>query len=117
MEPAEVANEVIVAPKLEIPDKADAAAVDVPEPVKPEMPELAIEQPTLDIAAVNDAFALVGQSLSEFDAALLGTTSALRLPASSGDGITDDMKRAIIATAENTRRLVERSQSGGLVFS
>ena len=118
LEPAEDAGEVIVAPKLEIPDKADAAVPeDVTEPVDPEMPELAIEQPMLDIAAVNEALDLVRQSLSEFDAALSGTTASLRLPASSGDGITDDMKRAIIATAENTRRLVERSQSGGLVFS
>ncbi|GAA4446157.1 phage tail tape measure protein [Novipirellula rosea] len=118
LEPVEDAGEVIVAPKLEIPEKADAAVpVNVPEPVDPEIPELAIEQPMLDIAAVNEALALVRQSLSEFDAAISGTTSALRLPASSGDGITDDMKRAIIATAENTRRLVERSQSGGLVFS
>ncbi|GAA5509156.1 phage tail tape measure protein [Novipirellula caenicola] len=118
LEPVKDAGEVIVAPKLELPDKADAAVpADVPEPVKLEMPELAIEQPMLDIAAVNEALALVRQSLSEFDAALSGTTASLRLPASSGDGITDDMKRAIIATAENTRRLVERSQSGGLMFS
>ena len=75
------------------------------------------EEPALDVASINAAFASVRQSLTEFDMALSGATSRLQLPASSGDGITEDMKRAIIATAENTRRLVERSKSGGLVFS
>lgn len=104
-------DEVIEAPQLNIPaeDKPvdDGIAEIIPD----------TEEPTLDVEAINDAFATVRQSLTELDLALSGATSRLQLPASSGDGITEDMKRAIIATAENTRRLVERSKSGGLVFS
>ena len=69
------------------------------------------------LPAINDAFASVRQSLTEFDLALSGALRDCSSLLRSGDGITEDMKRAIIATAENTRRLVERSQSGGLVFS
>src|SRR6056297_140130 len=97
---------IIVAPKPELPKKADAT-VEVPwdaaPPAPGEMPGLAIDPETLDIAAVNAALAAVRQSLGEFDAALSGSTATMRWPASSGDGIPDDMKRAIIATAENTR--------------
>jgi TP901 family phage tail tape measure protein len=73
--------------------------------------------PTLDIAAITEAFASVGRSLAAFDSAITSSTSQLQLPAMSGGEFSEDMKRAIIQTAENTRRLVERSQSGGLVFS
>ena len=104
-------EEVIEAPQLNIPaeDKpVDEASAEV---------ESEVDDPALDVASINEAFASVRQSLTEFDMALSGATSRLQFPASSGDGITEDMKRAIIATAENTRRLVERSKSGGLVFS
>jgi len=73
--------------------------------------------PTLDIAAITEAFAAVGRALAAFDSAITSSTSQLQLPAMSGGEFSEDMKRAIIQTAENTRRLVERSQSGGLVFS
>jgi hypothetical protein len=73
--------------------------------------------PTLDIAAITEAFASVGRSLAAFDSAITSSTTQLQLPAMSGGEFSEDMKRAIIQTAENTRRLVERSQSGGLVFS
>jgi len=59
---------------------------------------------------------MVGRSLVAFDAALSRTTTQLQLPNASSGEFTEDMKRAIIQTAENTRRLAENSQSGGLVF-
>jgi TP901 family phage tail tape measure protein len=112
LEPIEpLDEELIAAPQLNIPE--DGKPVD--EAMAEVEPEA--EEPALDVASINAAFASVRQSLTEFDMALSGATSRLQLPASSGDGITEDMKRAIIATAENTRRLVERSKSGGLVFS
>ncbi|MCC9654620.1 phage tail tape measure protein [Rhodopirellula halodulae] len=104
-------EEVISAPLLNVPED-DKPVDEAMAEVEPEA-----EEPALDVVAINEAFASVRQSLTEFDMALSGATSRLQLPASSSDGITEDMKRAIIATAENTRRLVERSKSGGLVFS
>ena len=112
LEPIEpLDEEVIEAPQLNIPEEE--------KPVDEAMAEVEPEadEPALDVASINEAFASVRHSLTEFDLAFSGATSRLQLPASSGDGITEDMKRAIIATAENTRRLVERSKSGGLVFS
>jgi hypothetical protein len=75
------------------------------------------QTPTLDVVAINESFASIGKSLAAFDAALSATTTQLSLPSTGNGEFTEDMKRAIIATAENTRRLVERSQSGGLVFA
>lgn len=98
------AAEEIFAPQLKI------------EPVEKEAVEQAVEPPVLDIAAINEAFALVGRSLVAFDAALSGTTAQLQLPNASSGEFTEDMKRAIIQTAEHTRRIAENSQSGGLVF-
>ena len=112
LKPIEPLDEaVIAAPLLNIPED-DKPVDEAMAKVEPE-----VDEPALDVVAINEAFASVRQSLTEFDMALSGATSRLQLPASSGDGITEDMKRAIIATAENTRRLVERSKSGGLVFS
>ena len=84
-------------------------------PVAPR--ELPAEKPLLDVAAITQSFASVRRSLDEFDAALIHSTANLRIPPVASDGFSDDMKRAIIETAENTKRLVERSRSGGLVFS
>ena len=35
----------------------------------------------------------------------------------SGLGLSEDVQRAIVETANNTRKLAERSTGGGLVFS
>ena len=105
--------EVVEAPLLNV--APDEVAPD-DQPNLTEATDL-VEPPTFDIVAINAAFASVSQSLAEFDAALTNSTSHLTMPSSVGDGFSEDMKRAIVATAENTRRLVERSQAGGLVFS
>ena len=128
--------EVIVAPQLRLePEQADDPNVDgeqdnevvadnqvdvpfdLPEPTDQSDPTDLESSPTLDVAAITEAFASVGRSLAAFDSAIANSTSQLQLPAMSGGEFSEDMKRAIIQTAENTRRLVERSQSGGLVFS
>ncbi|EMI44159.1 hypothetical protein [Rhodopirellula sp. SWK7] len=128
--------EVIFAPQLRLdPEQADDMNVDgeqdnevaadnqvnVPldltEPIDQSDPTDPESSPTLDVAAITEAFASVGRSLAAFDSAIADSTSQLQLPAMTGGEFSEDMKRAIIQTAENTRRLVERSQSGGLVFS
>ncbi len=74
-------------------------------------------EPSLNLESVIASFSAVRVRLEEFDAALSQSVARLQMPSVSGEGLSDDVKRAIIQTAENTRRLVERSQSGGLVFS
>jgi hypothetical protein len=39
------------------------------------------------------------------------------MPPVTGEGLSDDVKRAIIQTAENTAQLAERARTGGFVFS
>ncbi len=108
----EIPVEKIAAPMLKV------APVDDVKPIaEPVEVDDATNEPTLDIDAINQAFASVGRSLAAFDAALSRSTTQSQLPSLSSGEFTEDMKRAIIQTAENTRRLVERSQSGGLVFS
>ena len=111
--------EEIAAPQLMIEPIEPGAVedIDVPNVETTEAVEETNESPTLDIAALTAAFASVGRSLVAFDAALSATTTQLQLPSEASGEFTEDMKRAIIQTAENTRRLVERSQAGGLVFS
>ena len=103
-------NEVVAENPVDVPLDLPELS-DQPDPIEMESP------PTLDVAAITEAFASVGRSLAAFDSAISDSTSHLQLPAMSGGEFSEDMKRAIIQTAENTRRLVERSQSGGLVFS
>ncbi len=110
--------EEIVAPQLmlEPVEPEPINDIDAPQVEAIEAIEEVTESPTLDIAAITEAFAMVGRSLVAFDAALSGTTTQLQLPNASSGEFSEDMKRAIIQTAENTRRLAENSQSGGLVF-
>ncbi len=42
---------------------------------------------------------------------------AAAMPQVAGEGLSDDVKRAIIQTAENTSQLAERARTGGFVFS
>jgi hypothetical protein len=55
--------------------------------------------------------------LEEFDAALSQSVARLQMPQVAGEGLSDDVKRAIIQTAENTSQLAERARTGGFVFS
>ena len=41
----------------------------------------------------------------------------LQMPQVASEGLSDDVKRAIIQTAENTSQLAERARTGGFVFT
>jgi hypothetical protein len=76
-----------------------------------------MEPQGLNLEPVLAAFESVRFSLGEFDATLSQSISRMAIPQIAADGLSDDVKRAIIQTAENTKSLVERSRSGGFVFS
>ncbi len=96
--------EEILAPQLMLEPVEPKPINDIDAP-QVEAIEAVTESPTLDIAAITEAFAMVGRSLVAFDAALSGTTTQLQLPNASSGEFSEDMKRAIIQTAENTRRI------------
>ncbi len=75
------------------------------------------QQPALNLDAILASFAAVRVRLDEFDAALSHSVARLQMPQVSGEGFSDDVKRAIIQTAENTAQIAERARTGGFVFS
>jgi TP901 family phage tail tape measure protein len=97
----------------------------VPPPVQAEVstPEEMVEpsfeeqQPLLNLDSILASFAAVGVRLTEFDAALSQSVARLQMPSVTGEGLSDDVKRAIIQTAENTAQLAAQSRTGGFVFS
>ncbi len=112
---------------------ANDSELDVPE-VEPELglqpvdaevssPEDFIEptavdqEPSLNLESIMASFAAVRVRLEEFDAALSQSVARLQMPQVAGEGLSDDVKRAIIQTAENTSQLAERARTGGFVFS
>jgi hypothetical protein len=109
-EPLDEEPEVIVAPKLAIDDQPDdAIAQQEPEPD-------AIADSGLQ--RINDRLVAIGQHLMKSNELLAGGSGNLSESGErSGLGLSEDVQRAIVETANNTRKLAERSTGGGLVFS
>ncbi len=109
-------------PELEVPEVAPELG---PQPMDAEVssPEDFIEptavdqEPSLNLESIMASFAAVRVRLEEFDAALSQSVARLQMPQVAGEGLSDDVKRAIIQTAENTSQLAERARTGGFVFS
>ncbi len=109
-------------PELEVPEVEPEIGL---QPVDAEVssPEDFIEpttvdqEPSLNLEAIMASFAAVRVRLEEFDAALSQSVARLQMPQVAGEGLSDDVKRAIIQTAENTAQLAERARTGGFVFS
>ena len=80
-------------------------------------PSIAEQQPSLNLESLLASFAAVRVRLDEFDAALSLSVARLQMPQVTSEGLSDDVKRAIIQTAENTSQLAERARTGGFVFS
>jgi TP901 family phage tail tape measure protein len=80
-------------------------------------PSITDQQPSLNLESLLASFAAVRIRLDEFDAALSLSVARLQMPQVTGEGLSDDVKRAIIQTAENTAQLASRARTGGFVFS
>ena len=109
-------------PELDVPEVQPEIGL---QPVDAEVssPEDFIEptavdqEPSLNLESIMASFAAVRVRLEEFDAALSQSVARLQMPQVAGEGLSDDVKRAIIQTAENTSQLAERARTGGFVFS
>jgi len=99
----------------EIAPQPMVAEVATPEDmVEPSFTE---QQPSLNLESLLASFVAVRVHLDEFDAALSLSVARLQMPQVTGEGLSDDVKRAIIQTAENTAQLASRARTGGFVFS
>jgi TP901 family phage tail tape measure protein len=109
-------------PELEVPEVEPELGLQ-PMDAEVSSPEDFIEptavdqEPSLNLEAIMASFAAVRVRLEEFDAALSQSVARLQMPQVAGEGLSDDVKRAIIQTAENTSQLAERARTGGFVFS
>jgi TP901 family phage tail tape measure protein len=109
-------------PELEVPDVEPELGL---QPMDAEVsspddfiePTAVDQEPSLNLEAIMASFAAVRVRLEEFDAALSQSVARLQMPQVAGEGLSDDVKRAIIQTAENTSQLAERARTGGFVFS
>ena len=112
----------VIEPEVEVPEVEPELGL---QPMDAEIssPEEMIEptagepEPSLNLESVLASFAAVRVRLDEFDAALSQSVARLQMPQVIGEGLSDDVKRAIIETAENTAQLAERARTGGFVFS
>ncbi len=96
------------------PQPMDAEVATPEDMVEPSITE---QQPSLNLESLLASFAAVRVRLDEFDAALSLSVARLQMPQVTGEGLSDDVKRAIIQTAENTAQLASRARTGGFVFS
>ncbi len=80
-------------------------------------PQFDEQEPSLDLQPLLASFAAVRDRLDEFDAALSQSVARLQIPQLAGTELPDEVKRAIIQTAENTAQLAERVRAGGFVFA
>jgi len=109
-------------PELEVPEVKPELGLQ-PMDAEVSSPEDFIEptavdqEPSLNLESIMASFAAVRVRLEEFDAALSQSVARLQMPQVAGEGLSDDVKRAIIQTAENTSQLAERARTGGFVFS
>lgn len=109
-------------PELEVPEVEPELGL---QPIETEVassgqsiaPTEEAPEPSLNIESLLASFAAVRVRLEEFDAALSESVARLQMPQVAGEGLPDDVKRAIIDTAENTAQLAERARTGGFVFS
>jgi hypothetical protein len=98
-----------IAPQLDAGQEASPDAT-----TDPAMEE---EPPSLNLESLLASFAAVRVTLDEFDAALSQSVARLQMPQVASEELPDDVKRAIIQTAENTAQLAARARTGGLAFS
>jgi TP901 family phage tail tape measure protein len=109
-------------PELEVPEVEPELGLQ-PMDAEVSSPEDFIEptavdqEPSLNLESIMASFAAVRVRLEEFDAAMSQSVARLQMPQVAGEGLSDDVKRAIIQTAENTSQLAERARTGGFVFS
>ncbi|KAA1258275.1 Phage-related minor tail protein [Rubripirellula obstinata] len=109
-EPLDDEPEVILAPKLVIDDQPDDAIAQQ-EPNAEAIADSGLRQ-------INDRLVAIGQYLMKSNELLAGGSGNLSESGErSGLGLSEDVQRAIVETANNTRKLAERSTGGGLVFS
>ncbi|MFN9420981.1 MAG: hypothetical protein ACK578_26305, partial [Pirellula sp.] len=109
-------------PELEVPEVEPELGL---QPIDAEVsspedfiePTVEDQEPSLNLESIMASFAAVRIRLEEFDAALSQSVARLQMPQVAGEGLSDDVKRAIIQTAENTSQLAERARTGGFVFS
>ena len=112
----------VIDPEVEVPEVEPELGLQ-PMDAEVSSPEEMIEptagepEPSLNLESVLASFAAVRVRLDEFDAALSQSVARLQMPQVIGEGLSDDVKRAIIETAENTAQLAERARTGGFVFS
>ena len=109
-------------PELEVPEVEPELGLqpmdaEVSSPEDFIEPTAADQEPSLNLESIIASFASVRVRLEEFDAALSQSVARLQMPQVAGEGLSDDVKRAIIQTAENTSQLAERARTGGFVFS
>jgi TP901 family phage tail tape measure protein len=115
--------EVIVAPQLVI----EAEAVE-PEPNAIVEEPAAEPEPTIDevptdnldsgLQQINARLIAIGQHLMKSNELLAAGSGGLDPTGErSGLGLSEDVQRAIVETAQNTRKLAERSNGRGLVFT
>jgi TP901 family phage tail tape measure protein len=120
--PDDVADADANEPELEVPEVEPELGLQ-PMDAEVSSPEDFIEptavdqEPSLNLEAIMASFAAVRVRLEEFDAALSQSVARLQMPQVAGEGLSDDVKRAIIQTAESTSQLAERARTGGFVFS
>jgi TP901 family phage tail tape measure protein len=109
-------------PQLEVPEVETELGI---QPMNAEVPTAdnlieptAVDQlPSFDLESIMASFAAIRVRLGEFDAALSQSVSRLQISQVAGEGLSDDVKRAIIQTAENTAQMASRVGTGGFVFS
>jgi TP901 family phage tail tape measure protein len=109
-------------PELEVPEVEPELGLqpmdaEVSSPEDFIEPTVEDQEPSLNLESIMASFAAVRVRLEEFDAALSQSVARLQMPQVAGEGLSDDVKRAIIQTAENTSQLAERARTGGFVFS
>lgn len=125
LEPIQLDNEpeVIAAPKLVIekPEPEADAKLTIEEPslvAEPVAEPLPADNIESGLQQLNDRLVSIGQYLMKSNELLAGGSGSLdQTGERSGLGLSEDVQRAIVETAQNTRKLAERSSGGGLVFS
>jgi hypothetical protein len=94
---------------LDEPAEDEAIQAEQPEPIS--SVEAGLQQP-------NDRLVAIGQYLMKSNELLAAGTGNLNQTGErSGLGLSEDVQRAIVETAANTRKLADKSNGGGLVFS
>ncbi|QDV62570.1 phage tail tape measure protein [Crateriforma conspicua] len=106
----EIEPEVIVAPKLLVEEPADGN-----EPAAEEEPA---NEFAPGLQQINDRLIAIGDYLMKSNELLASNQGNVNETSDRlGLGLSEDVERAIVETANNTRKLAEQSNGRGLVFS